>query len=320
MRGQGAEGGQLIWQSVSDPQDWPEVRAPEYLIQGLLSSSLTSLAGDPGAGKTYLAIGMADALLNGESDFLGCPVLTRLERVAILTTDANGAPDVRKRAARATRGGGMIYAVACPLIDMPWADVTAEIVLRGIQLVIIDNVMGFSEDPNDVVAAKHLSSVFLDWHRLHGVATLMLTHTAKPGASGPAHGVNAAYGSRYWTVPARVKARLTFDRRSQRRQVTTVNNDSEGLCIDASLSVEEGYGTWSCIGGSRREPSEKATSWADALAAQVVKEQPTEDNISALSQRYAKCVGKSPETVRPKLRSRVRHVEGVWELIVSSPA
>ncbi|KWT61117.1 hypothetical protein ADL21_15035 [Streptomyces albus subsp. albus] len=64
----------------------------------------------------------------------------------------------------------------------------------------------------------------------------------------------------------------------------------------------------------------KATPWDEGLFARIIKEQPEETTYARLSKRYAPEVGRSAETVRPKLRDALEHVDGRWVRKASNAA
>lgn len=76
----------------------------EYLIDGLVSSAVTTIIGDPYIGKTHIALDVARSLITGEP-FLGRPVNKVLDRVAFLCTDPAGYITVARRGKKAGLDG-----------------------------------------------------------------------------------------------------------------------------------------------------------------------------------------------------------------------
>src|SRR5690242_19749436 len=68
----------------------------DFLIDGVVSSTVTTILGDAYLGKTYLAIDIARALTTGEP-FLDKKVIRQVDRVAFLCTDPGGNIDVSRR-------------------------------------------------------------------------------------------------------------------------------------------------------------------------------------------------------------------------------
>lgn len=68
----------------------------DFLIDGVVSSTVTTILGDPYLGKTYLAIDIARSLTTG-APFLGRPVIRQVDRVAFLCTDPGGNITVARR-------------------------------------------------------------------------------------------------------------------------------------------------------------------------------------------------------------------------------
>lgn len=308
-----------LLRDVFDPAHWPDVEPDTHLIQGLLSTSLSVLAAEPAVGKTHLAVAMAAALLNGEPSFLGCSITRSLSSVTFVCTDADGAGSVRRRLAP-------LVAVPAPgrvlVLDYPtrqghtWQDVVDIVAGTGPGLLVVDNVLGVVGDVNDAGEARKVTAPLVQLTR-SGTAVLMLTHAQKPGPKGPAQGVNAAIGSRYWTVPARSKATMTTRHSDGRRQLTVTNNDGEQVRIDARLDVVGGAPIWSSwTSGPASADGATRSSGIDwqALADRVVTEQPDGvTSVRGLGQHYADQVGRSAETVREQLSKLVIYSDGEWQ-------
>jgi hypothetical protein len=312
----------LRFRDVFDPTDWPEQDRETHLVSGLLSTTLTVLAADPAVGKTHYACGIGAALLNGEQTFLGREVTRRLDSVVFVCTDADGANSVRRRIAPLVNEPDRVRAWAS---DYPtsgavvWDDVVRKVRAMSPGLLIIDNVPGVVADPNDAGEAKAFTRPLLDLAE-QGTAVLLLTHTSKPGMRGPAQGVNAPTGSRYWSAPARVKSSMTV-RADGRRQVIAHNNDGESVQIDAHLDVLAGSPLWSPWSGNGSSPQQRegklpaAERW-DKLADRIVIEQPPGvDTLRRLGKHYAAEVGATVDTVRTNLNTRVRWTGDRWERI-----
>ena len=309
------------FRDVFDPADWPEQERETHLIAGVLSTTLTVLAGAPTAGKTHLAVGMAAALLNGEPDFLGCEVSRALASVAFVCTDADGAASVRRRLA--------------PLVEHPapdrvrvvdysatgeveWTALVGAVARLSPALLVVDNVLGIVDDVNDNGEARRVTAPLLGLTQ-QGTAVLLLTHTGKLSPTGPAHGVNAAIGARTWSVPARVKATLTNREKDHRRQIKAHNNDGALVVVDASLDVVGGAPVWTpWAGDGERDRGQQArTAPADVwemLADQVVREQPPGvATARGLGRHYAASVGMTADTIRTRLADRLEWTGHRWQ-------
>ncbi|KGH48175.1 hypothetical protein IN07_03745 [Modestobacter caceresii] len=314
-------GAGLRWLDPFDPADWPERERPTHLVSGLLSTTLTVLAGAPTAGKTHLAVGMAAALLNGERTFLGRELSGELDSVAFICTDADGAASVRRRIAPlvATPGSKRVRLVDYTGAgETEWTALTDAVADLAPGLLVVDNVLGLVDDVNDNGEAKRVTAPLLRLTQ-QGTAVLLLTHTGKPGPTGPAQGVNAAIGARTWSVPARVKATLTAREKDGRRQIKAHNNDGEPVTVDARLDVVGEAPVWTPgtgDGGPGQQEETKATAgdmW-DALAERVVQEQPPGVMTArGLARHYAASVGMSEDYVRTRLGSLVCWNETRWE-------
>ncbi len=309
------------FRDVFDPDDWPEQERDTHLVAGLLSTTLSVLAADPAAGKTNYAVGLAAALLNGEPDFLGQKVFREMDSVAFISTDADGANSVRRRLGPLVNDPGRkrVWATDYPAVTpVPWEDVVAQVRTLRPELLVVDNVPGLVQDINDFGEAKAFTRPLLALTEL-GTAVLLLTHTSKPGMKGPAQGVNAPMGTRYWTIPARVKSSLTGRESDRRKRVKAHNNDGELVQIDASLDVADGAPLWSLWSGDdgtsqRREVQSSTADVWEQLADRAVTEQPAGvASLRALGKHYAGDVGVSADTVRTKLAEHVRWTGTGWE-------
>jgi hypothetical protein len=309
----------LRFRDVFDPDDWPEQERDTHLVDGLLSSTLTVIAADPAVGKTNLAVGLAAALLNGEATFLGQDVLTELESVAFLSTDADGANSVRRRIAPLVDDPSRkrVHAMDAPMVGFDWDDFASAVEAVAANFVVIDNVPGLVEDVNSHAEARRVTRPLLALAE-QGTAVLMLTHTAKPGPHGPAQGVNAPIGTRYWSIPARVKASLTSRDADGRKRLRASNNDGSLVAIDARLDVVRDAPVWSLWEDSAQQHAEtlaESVELWESLADLVVNEQPATTSLRGLGEHYAEQVGSSPYTVRTKLPGLVQHVEGAWQRV-----
>jgi hypothetical protein len=310
---------EVRFRDVFDPADWPEQERDTHLVAGLLSTTLSVLAADPAAGKTNYAVGLAAALLNGEPDFLGQEVFREIDSVAFISTDADGANSVRRRIGPLVNEPSRkrVWATDYPTVaPVVWEDVVAQVRTLRPEVLVVDNVPGLVQDINDFGEAKAFTRPLLALAEL-GTAVLLLTHTSKPGMKGPAQGVNAPMGTRYWTIPARVKSSLTGRESDRRKRVKVHNNDGELVRIDASLDVVDGAPLWSLWSGDdgtpqRREVTSAADVW-EQLADRVVTEQPAGvASLRALGRYYALDVGVSADTLRTKLAEHVRWTGTNW--------
>ena len=299
---------------------WPERERETHLIAGVLSTTLTVLAGQPTAGKTHLAVGMAAALLNDEPRFLGCELSGGLESVAFVCTDADGAASVRRRLAPLVKRDdpGRVRVVDYSATgEVAWTALVDAVAGLAPGLLVVDNVLGIVDDVNDNGEARRVTAPLLGLTQ-QGTAVLLLTHTGKPSPTGPAHGVNAAIGARTWSVPARVKATLT-SREDQRRQIKAYSNDSAPVVVNASLDVVGGAPVWTpwTGDGERERRQQVRTAPADVwetLADRVVREQPPSvDTGRGLGRHYAASVGMKADTVRTRLGELVEWTGDRWQ-------
>ena len=314
-------GARLRFRDVSDAADWPEQERETHLVSGLLSATLTVLAGAPAAGKTHYAVAMAAALLNGAPSFLGREVVQRLDSVAFVCTDADGAGSVRRRIGPLIAGearGRVMVADYTAGGGVEWNAVVDTVTELAPGLLVVDNVLGVVADVNDNGEAQRVTAPLLRLTQ-EGTAVLLLTHTGKRGATGPAHGVEAPIGARTWAVPARVKSTLSMRERAPRMSVKGVKNDYQPLTSNARLDVTAGAPVWSLHSGvvsptQRQEVQATAGGQWETLADRVVQEQPEGvDSLRGLGRYYAASLSLSPDYVKDRLSPLVRWTGDRWQ-------
>jgi hypothetical protein len=307
----------LRFRDVFDPADWPEVARDTHLVDGLLSTTLTVLAADPAVGKTNYAVGLAAALLNGEGAFLGREVLAEVDSVAFLSTDADGANSVRRRISPLVDdfAGKRVHALDYPVAGgFDWDDLVEAVEDVGAELLVVDNAPGLVDDINAFSEAKRVTRPLLRLTE-QGTAVLLLTHTAKPGLRGPAQGVNSPMGTRYWTIPARVKCSLTSRESDGRKRLKAANNDGAFVQVDARLDVVSDapmWTLWEDVPAPREEVLTGSPEIWQALADVVLHDQPAAASLRALGEHYAEGVGLSAYTVRTRMAGLVEHDGQRW--------
>jgi putative DNA primase/helicase len=141
---------------------------------------LSVLAGRPGEGKSWLALGLAEGCANG-STVAGIPC--QMARVLYLDGE-NGEREMRRRSRRL----GLRHSVDFLFTEGPWdmeenlPGLCHYISSTGADFVILDGFRSlWSGDENDSRAVTHVLSTLCDVARDYDVAILMLHHMSKQG-------------------------------------------------------------------------------------------------------------------------------------------
>src|ERR1035437_4375078 len=180
-------------------------RDGQFLIDGMLSTKMTILAGDPKSGKSFLTVAMVAALVNGDAEFLGHEIPRRLHKVAFALTDPDGMGETAQRFNDTLPDPDVI------VMDKIWDDgpdywtrQCAELVRLKVELLVLDNVLGCID--GDIAEPKAARAFLdkLDPIMLAGIPILVVTHTAKAAAAYGGAGVGAAIGGRLFGVRPRV--------------------------------------------------------------------------------------------------------------------
>ncbi|MET9565731.1 MULTISPECIES: AAA family ATPase [Streptomyces] len=289
-----------------------------FLIGDLLTTRTTLLAGEPKAGKTLLSAGMGIALLNGEPTFLGLPVHRRIDHIVYGLTDDGAAEELKERLDGAVPDDSVtIFPVRDAGGSGYWKGIYEDLADIRPGLFVLDNMLGAlatGEDISSPVTAQRFG------HSLRpitdmGIPVLVVTHTPK----GTAEGMSVAsspIGGRAIAAGARGIITLRNSGKRGRRIEVKMNRAREDLNLD--VTVHRASATSEVPVWERARPQIKAVDmpkakpWDEVLAARIIEEQPEETNYRPLAQRYAPTVGKSVETIRPKLRDALEYVDGRW--------
>ncbi|MFE6667023.1 AAA family ATPase [Streptomyces sp. NPDC057697] len=290
-----------------------------FLIGDLLTTRTTVLSGEPKAGKTLLSAGMGIALLNGEPTFLGLPVLRKLDTIVFGVTDDGAPEELRER----LHGAVPDHAVTIfPVEDHGhagyWEGIAADLADMRPGLFVLDNIIGALAPGEDIASSVTAQRIMRSLRPISeaGIPTLLVTHTPK----GTGEGMSVAsspIGGRAIGAGARGLIALRNSGKHGRRLQTASNRAREEL--DLSVTVRRADESSEVPIWERAEPGLKVVSrlpkaqrWDTDLIARIVEEQPEEATYAPLSKRYARIVGRSPETVRAKLRDALERVDGRW--------
>lgn len=295
-------------------------RQSQFLIDGLVSSRMTILAGEPKAGKSLLTVAMAAALLEGDGDFLGRPVRTRLGKVAFGLTDPDGLSETRGRLEGLITDLDRVIGtdVRDDGTGTYWGRVADALKENRADLFILDNVLGAL--PGDANIADPLTARrFLDGidKIMHaGIPVLVVTHTAKPSMEGGyGGGTSSPIGGRLFGArPRAVLSLMRSKKEGVRLQADT--NHAERVELPLTVVVrDDGAPVWTVTEKAPERATERATprpDWRRELADRIVADNPACGSLREVAATYAAGVEKSPETVRQRLGGYVTHQGGRW--------
>jgi hypothetical protein len=289
-----------------------------FLIGDLLTTRITVLSGEPKAGKTLLSAGMGIALINGDPTFLGQPVLQKLDHIVFGLTDDGAPEELKERLSGAVPDNAVtIFPVEDRGEPDYWTGICEDLVDMKPGLFVLDNIIGAlapGEDISSPVTAQRIMRSLRPISEA-GIPMLLVTHTPKGAAEGTSV-ASSPIGGRAIGAGARALIALRNSGKQGRRIQTAINRGTEDLDLKvtvrrASKSSEVPVWERAEVGLKVVSPPE-TKSWAEDLITRIIKEQPEETTYTPLSKRYASKVGRSPETVRQKLRDALEHVDGRW--------
>jgi hypothetical protein len=199
----------------------------DFVVEGLISSSVTTILGDPYLGKTYLALDAARSLLTGER-FLGRAVNGTYDRVAFLCTDPGGQYDIARRAALMGIEGGRLLAQPfyTPQSREEWREAIGVFQRERIGAIIIDNTTDLADDANGPREVKAVTDGLRMWSE-SGPVILNIHHKNKVGGY---------FGSIVWRKWTRVELDITGNPKTSVRRLKSQSNNGEsanlGLTFD----------------------------------------------------------------------------------------
>jgi len=303
-----------VYKSMNDIKS--STRDGQFLIDGMLSTKMTILAGDPKSGKSFLTVAMVAALVNGDAEFLGHTIPRRLHKVAFALTDPDGPGETAQRFNDTLPDPDVIVIGEIRGdTDSPdyWARQCAELVALKVELLVLDNVLGCIDGD---IAEPRAARAFLDKLdpiMLAGIPILVVTHTAKAAAVHGGAGVGAAIGGRLFGARPRV---LLHMMKAQRLGMRLRIDGNYAETIEYPLDFDNEKAPYAFTIGEGRTAKPKPVridKWAK-LAAKVVADQPDATSHRALGDRYADQMRLTPRGVRAALATRVEFDGGVWKL------
>ena len=188
-----------------------DAREP-FLVPGLISTSVTAMFGQPKCGKSALVVNLAVAAVQGKP-FLGVPFSREVDRVIILTTDADGLGEYADRLHDAGAGdvGDRLTVWQLPTLTAEYIDAAAtywDLRPGAADLVVLDHVTALEADGN---AAAEVARFTAALERFRGDAPLvMVGHASTSSVQGSSR--RKLLGSTAWTV--RIRWQVEVSRRA----------------------------------------------------------------------------------------------------------
>lgn len=215
-----------------------------FLISDLLTSRITVLTAEPKAGKTFLAVAMATALINGDEEFLHLPVLRRLDQVVFGVTDDGAEEELKARfKGQVPDESVTVFPVAAPHDvdkDAYWRGIIEDLSSKPPGLFVLDNVLGFLRQGEDIASGVTAQRVIAQVKQVSalGIPSLLITHTAKASAEGFST-ASSPMGGRAFSSGARGVIAIRKAKEGL-RLATSMNRATTELSIPVRLSVLDG--------------------------------------------------------------------------------
>ena len=280
----------------------------EFLIDGVVSSAMSTILGETWIGKTFLALQLVDSLTTGQP-FLERRVRGKPRLVAWLSTDPWGERTVTRRARTMGLDMDKIYAQSfyTPSTAQEWIDGVDELLAAKISVVVIDNTTDLSEDPN----APRETKLITDGLRRMvdaGIAVINLHHDSgnvkKP-----------EFASRLWGKATRLRLTLTGDPFESPGPRTLTAQPNDGVRHEWKLHFDPEHSPVFTIEGEasadeliqrrakrKRGSSPSATNLDDERFAQIV------DREWKTQREIAEHLKVDPATVTRLLKAKDHHL------------
>ncbi len=275
---------------------------PAFLVEGVVHSTATVLYGGPKAGKSWLTVDLAAALLTGQEQWLGRKISPGPHVVAFATTDPGSDRETVDRLA--SRGLSEYPAYLVPFDraaareeGMPYYSRLADdLVEGGVTALFFDNV--FSGIAGDTKEQKDASVLLDGLNRfiLRGIAVIAVSHTGKGSADSPAR---TPIGSQAFSAWPRSLVRVEVVQGSAtRRRLYVSGNQAAPETVEVAYEFCGGTCTVGTVGKVEREPRDRGAERRDkdaALAALLVAVPVAQGKSKAAAGRYLYGTVTAPE-------------------------
>lgn len=250
----------------------------DFLVDGLISSSVTTIIGDPYIGKTMLAVDAARSLTTGDP-FLGRSVTKTVDRVAFLCTDPGGRRDVARRvqAAGLDRRRVLAQQFYTPGTFNDWKQAVNDLRRERIGALVVDNTTDLAMDANNPRDVKTVIDGLRLWSD-DGATILNLHHRNK--------NTRGYFGSVMWQKWTRLELELTGNPRTVARRLRSKCNDAEPVDMALVLDHERSPAFW--VTASRAPQRRDRESYdRNACIAEWVRQHPGLPQREAAAQASA---------------------------------
>lgn len=265
-----------------------EPQADRFLIDGLLHTKITLLWGKSKVGKSVLVRALIAALLNGSPEFLGRPVLGKVRRVLVITTDSGGEHEYGEALARLLGGDQHDRVLVQDWSANPWTEYDEEELRRvmdggEIDLVVLDNLQGAlrpGESVNDDAQVRTYTDLLRRVDRA-GPACLLVHHCSeKPSVNGVEAGT--PMGASMLTPVSRASVQVSAPRGKPNR-IRVVSNDGPEVVLHYRATWEDGVPTLAVLTETEtaERPPRQRTEAAKAERAAHLLTAPASDRMSA---------------------------------------
>jgi hypothetical protein len=157
---------------------------PRWLIDGFIGQTPALLYADPKVGKTFLAVNMVAALIDGAPTFLDGPTVNGPVPCLYVALDRGGKDEITERLEGLTTTPTFITG------DLDEAEILKTVTAEGIRFVVLDNVTRILkgvDNFNDPGSIEPLTSFIEEIEELDA-AVLTIHHTSKPSKDTPQSG------------------------------------------------------------------------------------------------------------------------------------
>ena len=175
----------FAWSTTREAYERSKQREP-WVFPDLICSSVTMIYGRSNVGKSYLVTSLLLSLLLEDREFLGLQPTdkTKLWRPAILWTDPGSDEEYGDRLHNALPEGVDLDVPVCHIgrtaRPEEWEELGDQLLDRGYNFVVLDNLMGATGDTNDAAA---LTAVFDGLTRLtsRAIPVVVIHHESEKG-------------------------------------------------------------------------------------------------------------------------------------------